>query len=138
MGGQKNLTFQASPDEILLQWSLTIPDRSVPELRFISSTGNTANVSPLIVGQTVFRFLRTSTSPLPLVLVMVIDNVSTSLNGTRVECSYGGGMMETTVIIVIENGTQLSFLHAYHGTECAERLTIVCSKQKSMPLSQHE
>ena len=104
-GGQINLTCQASPDETLLQWSLTIPGRSVPELRFISSDANTASVSPLIVGQTVFQFLRTSTSPLPLVSVMVTDDVSTSLNGTRVECSYGGGVMETTVITVIRNGT---------------------------------
>ena len=40
--------------------------------------------------------------------VMVIDNVSTFLNGTRVECSYGGRVMETTVIIVIGSGAQLS------------------------------
>ena len=57
-GGQINLICQAGPDETLLQWSLTIPGCSVPEPRFISSDANTANVSPLIVGQTVFQFLR--------------------------------------------------------------------------------
>ena len=60
-GGQINLICQASPDETLLQWSLTIPGHSVPEPRFISSDANTANVSLLIVGQTVFQILR----PLP-------------------------------------------------------------------------
>ena len=36
---------------------------------------------------------------------MIIDNVSTSLNGTRVECSYGGGVVSTDIINVIGNGT---------------------------------
>ena len=99
-GDQLNLTCHPAPNETLLQWSLTIPGRSVPELRFISSDGNTVSVAPLTIGQTVFQFIRISISP--LTSVMVIDNVTTSLNGTRVDCSYGVG---TTVIIVVGNGT---------------------------------
>ena len=103
-GDQLNLTCHSAPNATLLQWSLTIPGRSPPELRFISSTGNTDSVTPLTVGQTVFQFLRISTSPEPLVSTMIIDNMSTSLNGTRVECSYGGRVMSTDIINVIGNG----------------------------------
>ena len=108
-GDQLNLTCHATQDETLLQWSITIPGHSVAELRFIPSSGNTARVTPLIVGQTVFQFLRTSTSP--LAAVMIIDNVSTSLNGTRVECSYGGGVMSTDIINVIGNGVYACMLN---------------------------
>ena len=102
-GDQLNLTCHVTPNETLLQWSVTIPGRSVSELRFISSGGNTVSVAPLIVGQTVFQFLRTSTSP--LVSTIVIDNVSSSLNGTRVECSYlDGRVVSTDIINVIGNG----------------------------------
>ena len=93
------------PNVTLLQWTLTIPDRPAPDIRFLSSSGGTASVTPLIVGQTLFQFLRTSVSP--LTSTMVINNVSTSLNGTRVECSYGGEVMETTIINVVGNGKSI-------------------------------
>ena len=51
-GDQLNLTCHAIPDETILQWSLAIPGRSVPELRFIPSSGNTASVAPLFVNWT--------------------------------------------------------------------------------------
>ena len=101
-GDQLNLTCHPAPSATLLQWNVTILGRS-PELRFISSTGNADSVQALTVGQTIFQFLRISTSPEPLVSTMIIDNVSTSLNGTRVECSYGGRVM-STYINVIGNG----------------------------------
>ena len=90
----------------LLQWTLTIPDRLAPDIRLLSSSGSTASVTPLIVGQTLFQFLRTSVSP--LISTMVINNVSTSLNGTRLECSYGGEVMETTIINVLGNGMSIA------------------------------
>ena len=102
-GGQLNLTCLAAPGETLLQWSLAIPGRSQPEIRFISSMGPSENnVSVFAVGQTMFRFLRTSTSP--LASLMIINNVAVELNGTQVDCSYGNIMVSTTVINVIRNG----------------------------------
>ena len=100
-GDQLNLTCHATPSETPIRWNLTIPSRSnsVPELRFLSSDGNTASVTSLIIEQTVFQFLRTSTSP--LISLMVIDNVSSDVNGTRVECSYGGRVVSTDIINVI-------------------------------------
>ena len=104
-GDQLNLTCIPAPNETLLQWSLTIPGRPATELRFISSTGDTDSVQALTVGQTLFQFLRISTSP--LVSTMIIDNVSASLNETRVECSYGGSVMSTYIINVIGNSMLL-------------------------------
>ena len=102
-GDQLTLTCHTMPNVTLLRWTLTIPDRPAPDIRFLS-VGSTASMMPLIVRQTVFQFLRTSVSP--LISTMVINNVSTSLNGTRVECSYGG-VMETTIINVIRNGKSI-------------------------------
>ena len=99
------LTLTCHTNVTLLEWILTIPDRPAPDIRFLSSSGNTVSVTPLIVSQTVFQFIRTSVSP--LISTMVINNVSTSLNGTRVECSYGGEVMETTIINVIGNGMSI-------------------------------
>ena len=101
------LTCQARPDEVLLQWSLRFPGRSQAEDRYISSEGS-ANRAPNlnVMGNTSFQFLRISTSP--LISMMVIDNVSSSLNGTRVDCIYGHEMMSTDTINVITNGTSNS------------------------------
>ena len=102
-GDQLTLTCHTTPNVTLLEWTLTIPDCPGPDNRFISSSGSTVSVTPLIVGQTVFQFLRTSV--LPLTSTLVINNVSMNVNGTRVECSYGGEVVETTIINVIGNGT---------------------------------
>ena len=115
-GGQINMTCQATLNETLLQWSLMIPGRSVPELRFITSLGGAQSVTPLTVGQTVFQFFRTSTSP--LISRMTISNVSVELNGTRVDCSYGGSVTSTTIFNIIRNGmyrsSNITVLHLYH------------------------
>ena len=103
-GDQLTLTCHTMPNVTLLGWTLTIPDHPAPDIRFLS-VGSTVSIMPLIVRQTVFQFLRTSVSP--LISTMVMNNVSTSLNGTRVECSYGGGVMETTIINIIENGKSI-------------------------------
>ena len=101
-GGQINLTCQATPNETLLQWSLTLPGRSQPEIGYISSLGNIQSVTPLTVGQTVFQLFRTSTSP--LTSDIVVSNVSVELNGTRMDCSYCGSLMSEAFISVIRNG----------------------------------
>ena len=86
----------------LLRWSLTFPGQSEPETRFISSTSIANSSTPLNESQTMFQFLRTSVSP--LMSVMIIDNVAVDLNGTRVECTYGGSVVSTTTINVIRIG----------------------------------
>ena len=99
----------------LLQWSLSLPGRSQPELRYISSRGNAQSVTPMTVGQTVFQLFRISTSP--LTSDIVISNVLVELNGTRVDCSYGGSLMSETFVSVIKNGmNQLYQNRATHIT----------------------
>ena len=100
--GQLNLTCTTTSDESILMWNITFPHRPGHERRAVFSIGSAESASPLTVNQTRFQFLRTSVSP--LISTMVIDNMSTILNGTRVECSYGGGMKETTILNVIRNG----------------------------------
>ena len=82
-----------------------IPGRSQPENRFISTTGASENnASSFAIGQTMFRFIRTSTSP-ALRSLVIISNMTDVLNGMRVNCSYSNIMVSTTVINVFGNGT---------------------------------
>ena len=101
-GGQLNLTCNTMSDQTALLWNMTFPHRPGYEQRLILAGDIADSASPFTVGQTVFQFLRTSISP--LMSLMVIDNVSSILNGTRVDCSYGGGVMSTDIINVIGNG----------------------------------
>ena len=103
-GGQLNLTCNTMSDQThtALIWNMTFPHRPGYEQRLILAGGSADSASPFTVGQTEFQFLRTSVSP--LMSTMVIDNVSSILNGTRVSCSYGGGVMSTDIINVIGNG----------------------------------
>lgn len=99
------LLCSVAAGKTLLKWTITFPDRSVPEERFVSSSGSTSSVAPLMVGQTEFQFLRTSLSPLRS--IMEINNVTVELNGTIVECSSDGRVMSTNIINVIRSGTNL-------------------------------
>ena len=108
--GQLNLTCLTTPGVTLLQWNIVFPDSSDSEIRFISSRGSAESAkSTFTLGHTVFQFSRTSSSP--LTSLIVIDNVTTGLNGTRVECSYGDRVMTTTIINVIENGMLYNYMH---------------------------
>ena len=78
--------MQTMSDQMTLTWNMTFPHHPGYEQQFLAG-GIADRASPLIVGQTdTFQFLRTSVSPLISVMVHVIDNVSTVLNRTRVEC----------------------------------------------------
>ena len=95
-GEQLNLTCLAAPNQTLLQWSLMLPGRSQPELRYLSSRGMVDSVTQLTVGQTDFQFFRTSTSP--LMSVIVITSLTAELTGTRVDCSSGGSVVAVFTI----------------------------------------
>ena len=102
-GGQLNLTCLGGPDETLLTWSLIFPSSSNPDVRFISSRGTAESArSTFTLGQTVFQFSRTSTSP--LISLIIIENMTSELNGTRVNCSDSNIMILTTVINIYGNG----------------------------------
>ena len=101
-GEQLNLTCVTPPGVTALQWDINGP-ALVLVTRFISSGSSDESAASILTrSQTVFRFSRTSTSP--LTSWIIVDNVSASVNGTRVECSDGGSL-STTTINVIRNGT---------------------------------
>ena len=87
---------------MILIWNMIFPNHPGYERRILFSTGSADSASPLTVNQTMFQFLRTSVSP--LMSTMVIENMNIVLNGTRVECTYGGGVMSKGIINVIGNG----------------------------------
>jgi hypothetical protein len=103
LGGE--LTLNCSTNETVLEWEIVIPHRA-PDTRHITTGPATIRVDPLNVTNVAkFHFMRISISP--LVSMIRIDNVSIGLNGTRVECSAGGGdheVIEATIPNVIENG----------------------------------
>ena len=85
--------------ETLIKWSVTLSDEEHRETRFISSLGSADSVTPLTAGHTAFQFLRASISP--LISTMVIDNATEYVHGTRIDCSYGGSLISTSIITVI-------------------------------------
>ena len=96
-GEQLNLT--CCTDVTALVWILRIPGVTPPERRIISSEANTDEEPTYSFNQTMFRFLRTSTSP--LMSVMIINNFK--LKGMRVDCSD----VSTTVVNLFRNGILL-------------------------------
>ena len=102
LGGQLTLTCDTlMSDETLIKWSVTFSDQEHRETRFISSSGSADSVTPLTAGHTVFQFLRASESISPLISTMIIDNVIEHVHGTRIDCSYGGSLISTSIITVI-------------------------------------
>ena len=87
-----------------VQWDVTYPNMSTGVgIQFISESGRDV-LDPIVANGVVYRFSRTSISP--LVSVLQIDNVNANINGTRIECynNYRNEMLLTTVINVVENG----------------------------------
>ena len=81
---------------MILIWNMIFPNSPGYERRVLFSTGSADSASPLTVNQMMFQFLRTSISP--LMSTMVIENMNFVLNGTRMECTYGGGVMSKDII----------------------------------------
>ena len=95
-----NTTLTCSTNGTLLIWSIALPNKQVTE-RFVSGMGSADSQIPLIIDQTTIYFLRTSTSP--LISMITFTNVNVELNGTRVDCIYGG-VTETNYIHVYTFG----------------------------------
>ena len=101
-----------------LAWNMTFPDdtNQRPELRYISSMGTAACQAPRTVHQTVFQFVRTSIAP--LISTLAVYNMTSALNGTRVNCldvEDNYTVISATIINVTENGIVLTSLHNYYN-----------------------
>ena len=103
-GEQLVLECDTNSSVLLLEWSITFNSSILQhtEMRSVDSLGSAESQPPFVVNHTEFQFLRNSVSP--LISTMIIHNVSTILNGTRIDCRYNG-MTSTTFIRVIKNGT---------------------------------
>ena len=135
-GEQLNLTCQATPGVTLIQWDLNFPDISDPEIRFISSGGSTENSASIFsLSQTVFHFSRTSTSP--LASLIIINNATTSLSGTRVDCSYDGSVMSASNINVIGNGMIINILRVQYSVVCYRYYNIMSHNCETIFLVVH-
>ena len=99
-----NLTLLCQTNRTLLRWSISFPHHIHPEERIISSIGSVDSQTPLLERSAYFQFLRTSRAP--LISMMLIDNINSDLNETRIECMFGEPT--TTVITVIGNGINYS------------------------------
>ena len=109
-GEHVTLTCIANASKFLA-WNITFPDdtNQRPELRYISSMSTFTCQAPRTVYQTVFQFIRTST--LPLISTLVVYNMTSALNGTRVNCldvEDNFTTISTTLINVTENGMVIS------------------------------
>ena len=97
----EQLSVTCSTDGDAMQW--TVVPAEAPAGSGFSAIVTPSDVSPshLEINGGDLRFTRTSTSP--LVSVVLIDNVTSSLNGARLNCTHSEGMT-STVINVIRNG----------------------------------
>ena len=102
--GQLVLECDTNSSVLLLEWSITFNSFILQhtEMRSVDSLGSAESQPPFVVNHIEFQFLRNSVSP--LISTMIINNVSTILNGTRKDCRYNG-MTSTAFIRVIRNGT---------------------------------
>ena len=94
-----------------LAWNVTFPVGIInqrPELRYISSIGTSTCQTPRTVYRTVFQFVRTSISP--LISTLAVYNMTSTLNGTRINChdAENDTLISATIINVIGNGNLIS------------------------------
>ena len=98
----EQVTVTCSTNGSFIQWTV-IPSGADLGTGFTTVIYDLRDVSTshLKVDQTDFQFSKTSISPLES--LVVIDNVTFSLNGATLNCTHTGGMT-STVINVIGNG----------------------------------
>ena len=98
-----NVTLTCITNGTLITWSIALPYKQEPEPpRFVSAMGSADSQIPLIIDQTTIDFLRTSTSP--LISMITFTTVNVELNGTRVDCIYGGLTTSFFIRVLSGNG----------------------------------
>ena len=93
-----------------LRWNITLVEgETMPMIsytRYIASGGPSSEQTPVITNSTMISFLRTSAEGAsPLISTVVINPVSRTLNGSRVECielPLGTSESSLTVVHVME------------------------------------
>ena len=111
LGDQLRLT--CSTNDSALQWTLLPLGVLGDDYGFnvIVLAPHSVSPSELVVNNNTFRFSISSNSPLKS--LMLVDNVSANVNGTRVECQSSSNGQSMTNIIVIENGNIIFIKYKY-------------------------
>ena len=112
LGDQLRLT--CSTNDSALQWNLFPPGHGVDDSNFnvivsVGSSSGTVSPSEHVLNNNSFRFSITSLSPLES--LMLVDNVSANVNGTRVGCQSSSNGESITNIVIIENGNRYKYLN---------------------------
>ena len=100
LGDQLRLT--CSTNDSALQWTLIPPGVDDSGFNVIVLGPDGVSPSELVQNDNTFHFSITSLSPLES--LMLVDNVSANVNGTRVDCRSSSNGESITNIIVIEDG----------------------------------
>ena len=102
----EQLTFVCSTNRSFVQWNVTVfrSGQSISRTRLVPSVG-APFTSSVVVDMVPFHITRVGS--LPLTTTLTITNVSTDLNGTRVNCTdIGSSLAETsTSVSIIEIGS---------------------------------
>ena len=87
-GGQLNVTCKSNAS--LIRWNVTVPQYRKLWIRGLSYIGAARRTTPIQIDETtVINISRTLdvTLALPLISVMLSDNVTASINGTSISCT---------------------------------------------------
>ena len=109
-----------------LGWNITLVhnETMISYIRIITSDGPSSEQAPVITNSTMIRFLRTSTERAsPLISTVVINPISGTLNGSRVECTeLPQGISESsfTVVHVMEFDYNCKLSSVMHNTSQVE------------------
>ena len=98
-GGQLNVTCKSNVS--LIRWNVTVPQYQQLWSRDLSYTGTARTTTPLQMDETiVINISRTldETLALPLISVMLSDNVTASINGTSISWTELYMYMDVTVM----------------------------------------
>ena len=107
-GGQILLTCERIISGSILYWTVSAPNLVISPTRVVLSQG--AIISPeFTIGFTAFNITRTSQSP--LISQLLINNVTTGINGSNFYCSEDGNETNApmTAIEVIYKGMIIKF-----------------------------
>ena len=102
--GVQHMTLMCSTNHIYLEWNvLTIrpPSLRIHETRSIPYLDQNIVVSPILINSVNFTFSRVSSpGELPLMSTMIINNVTSNLEGTVIRCTGLNSSSVSSVVLM--------------------------------------
>ena len=115
--GVQHMTLMCSTNHIYLEWNVSTirqPSLRIHETRSIPYLDQNIAVSPILINSVSFTFSRVSSpGELPLMSTMIINNVTSNLEGTVISCT---GLNSSSVSSVV----LMTAIHIYdiNGRSC--------------------